>query len=147
MAIGEIEIRAMTRKDLDAVARIDYKLLGTERRDYWEAKYDMFENHSALAPLVATVERNVVGFIIGDASGWEYGIPNTVGWIDTIGVDPDFQMKGIGRLLLTEMVNYMKKVGVEKVYTFVNWKDWDLLKFFASLGFTRGEMVNLELRL
>ncbi len=29
--------------------------------------------------------RKVVGSILGDASGWEYGVPNTVGWIDTMG--------------------------------------------------------------
>lgn len=147
MAIGEIEIRAMIAKDLEAVANIDKELLGKERRDYWEAKFDLFETHSSLTPLVATIDGKVVGFIIGDASGWEYGIPNSVGWIDTIGVNPAYQMKGIGRLLLTEMVNYMKKVGVERVYTFVNWKDWNLMKFFASIGFDRGEMVNLELKL
>jgi ribosomal protein S18 acetylase RimI-like enzyme len=47
----------------------------------------------------------VVGFILGDASGWEYGVPNTVGWIDTIGVHPDYQKKGIARALLMEMVD------------------------------------------
>jgi hypothetical protein len=26
-----------------------------------------------------------VGFILGDASGGEYGVPDTRGWIDTIG--------------------------------------------------------------
>jgi ribosomal protein S18 acetylase RimI-like enzyme len=47
----------------------------------------------------------VVGFILGDASGWEYGVPNTVGWIDTIGVHPGYQKKGIARALLMEMVD------------------------------------------
>jgi hypothetical protein len=27
----------------------------------------------------------VVGFILGDASGLEYGVPDTVGWIDAMG--------------------------------------------------------------
>jgi hypothetical protein len=30
----------------------------------------------------------------------------------------------------------------------VNWSDWDLLKFFHAMGFTRGgEMINLELKI
>jgi hypothetical protein len=30
-------------------------------------------------------EGRVVGFILGDASGWECGVSNTVGWIDAMG--------------------------------------------------------------
>ena len=30
----------------------------------------------------------VVGFILGDASGWEYGVQDTVGWTDTKGYTP-----------------------------------------------------------
>jgi hypothetical protein len=29
----------------------------------------------------------------------------------------------------------------------VDWKKWDLLKFFEKMGFTRGDMINLELKL
>ena len=53
----------------------------------------------------------MVGFILGDASGWEYGVPDTVGWIDTIGVHPDYQKRGVARALLTEMIDNLKKVG------------------------------------
>jgi len=83
-------------------------------------------------------------FILGDASGWEYGVPENIGWIDTIGVDPSFQKKGMARMLIEEMLNYMKKVGVDTVYTFVNWRDWGLLQFFDAMGFRRGDMINLE---
>jgi GNAT superfamily N-acetyltransferase len=44
------------------------------------------------------------GIIIGSSSGREYGIPENAGWIDTIGVLPEYQNKGIARLLLKEMV-------------------------------------------
>ena len=37
----------------------------------------------------------VVDFILGDASGWEYGVPDTVGWIDTIGVLPTTKRGGL----------------------------------------------------
>jgi len=29
----------------------------------------------------------------------------------------------------------------------VNWKDWDLLQFFDRMGFKRGDMINLELKI
>jgi N-acetylglutamate synthase-like GNAT family acetyltransferase len=67
--------------------------------------------------------------------------------IDTIGVHPDFQKRGIARALLMEMVDNLKKVGVDTIYTFVNWRDWDLLQFFDAMGFQRGDMINLELKI
>ncbi|RLB23694.1 MAG: hypothetical protein DRG73_05000, partial [Deltaproteobacteria bacterium] len=37
--------------------------------------------------------------MLGHASGREYGVPENIGWIDTIGVDPSFQKSGVGRIL------------------------------------------------
>jgi ribosomal protein S18 acetylase RimI-like enzyme len=82
---------------------------------------------------------------LGDASGWEYGIPDTKGYIDTIGVDPDYQRHGVATLLLREMVNHLKKVGVETIFTYVDWRNGDLLRFFDSVGFQLGDMINLQL--
>ena len=87
----------------------------------------------------------MVGFILGNASDWEYGIPDNIAWIDTIGVLKEYQKKGIARLLFKEMFSMFKKVGVNKIYVFVNWRDWDLLRFFDRMGFNRGNMINLEL--
>ncbi len=92
------------------------------------------------------MEGKVIGFILGDASGWEYG-PENIGWVETIGVDPSYQKKGVARILMEEMLNYMKKVGVDTVYTFVNWRDWGLLQFSDAIGFRRGDMINLEFKI
>jgi hypothetical protein len=39
----------------------------------------------------------------------------------------------------------LKTIGVKTIYTLVSWNDWDLLQFFHAMGFTRGDMINLEL--
>lgn len=143
----EVEIRVMDYRDLDAIVEIDVKVLGKSRPEYWQMKIELSKSRSPMASLVAEAEGKVVGFILGDASGWEYGIPDTVGWIDTIGVHPDYQKRGIARALLMEMVNNLKKVGVDTIYTFVNWRDWGLLQFFDATGFRRGDMINLELKI
>jgi len=93
------------------------------------------------------MEGKVVGFTLRNASRWEYGIPQNIGWIDTIGVDPSYQKKGVARMLMGEMLNYMKKVGVNTIYTFVNWREWGLLQFFDAMGFKRGDMINLEFKI
>jgi len=139
-------IRTMTHKDLERILEIDKKVLGKSRPEYWELKLMMVERRSPVVSLVAELDGKIVGFIIGDASGWKYGAPDNIGWIDTIGVDPDYQRRGIAKMLMTEMINDLKKSGVQTIYTFVNWRDWDLLKFFDANGFQRGSMMNLELK-
>jgi ribosomal protein S18 acetylase RimI-like enzyme len=143
-----LSIRPLTIRDLDAIVEIDRKVLGKARRDFWKQKIELPNSRYPLSGLIAEIEGKVVGFILGEVSGWEFGIPDTVGWISTIGVDPDYQHKGIARKLSQEFIKNLKAIGVGVVYTLVNWSDWDLLKFFRAMGFTRGgEMINLELKI
>jgi ribosomal protein S18 acetylase RimI-like enzyme len=110
-------------------------------------KMTLAEQRLPMASLVAEADGKVVGFILGDASGYEYDVPENIGWIDTIGVDPAYQKQGIARMLMNEMIVNLKKVGVDTVYTMVNWRDWNLLKFFDATGFKRGPLINLELKI
>ncbi len=138
-------IRTMVPSDLDRIIEIDIKVLEKPRPEYWEMKIELMEKRSQISALVAELDGKVVGFIIGGASRWEYGVPENIGWIDTIGVDPDYQRKGIAKILFTELTDNLKKMGVDSIITFVTRRDWLLLKFFNSLGFQKGDMINLEL--
>jgi GNAT superfamily N-acetyltransferase len=141
-----VKLRILTLKDLDTVTEIDYSLLGKKRREYWETRLERMET-SGVPSLAAEISGKMIGFILGNASGWEYGIPENIAWIDTLGVVKEHQNKGIAKLLFTEMSSMFKKVGVDTIYVFVNWRDWDLLQFFDKMGFQRGDMINLELKL
>lgn len=138
-------IRRMVSSDLERIIEIDIEVLGKQRPDYWKMKIEMVEKRPQISALVAELDGKVVGFIIGGASRWEYGVPENIGWIDTIGVDPDHQRKGIAKLLFREMTQHLKKDGIDTVITFVTRRDWLMLKFFSRLGFQKGDMVNLEL--
>ncbi len=146
--LARLSIRPLTFGDLDAIVEIDRKVLGKVRQDFWRGKIELPNARYPFSGLVAELEGRVIGFIVGETSGWEFGIPETVGWISTIGVDPDYQHKGVARKLSQEFIRNLRGVGVSVVYTLVNWSDWDLLKFFRAMGFTRGgEMINLELKI
>ncbi len=159
MATG-LRIRSLNESDLDAVVEIDRKILGKSRRDYWRRKIayaDIYPRPS----LVAEIEGKVVGFILGYVSGWEFGVPDTVGWIDTIGVDPDHQNRGVGKTLFKSLIENFRRTGREErpeakesriegvnvVYTLVRWNDWSLLRFFHKMGLKRGDMISLELKI
>jgi ribosomal protein S18 acetylase RimI-like enzyme len=137
----------MTARDLDYIVEIDRRVLGKSRPDYW--KKVVPENPQyPFSSLVAEFEGKVIGFVVGEVSGWEFGVPDTIGWLSIIGVDPDYQHKGVARKLSQEFVENLKSIGVSVIYTLVNWNDWDLLKFFHAMGFTRGgDMINLELKI
>ena len=146
--LAGVDIRPMTIGDLDGIVEIDRKVLGKPRPDYWKKKIELPNPRNPLSCLVAECEGKVIGFIVGELSGWEFGVPDTIGWISTIGVDPDYQHRGVARKLGQEFIRNLKVIGVTVVYTLVNWNDWDLLKFFRAMGFTReGEMINLELKI
>jgi ribosomal protein S18 acetylase RimI-like enzyme len=146
--LTELTIRPLTVGDLEAIVEIDRKVLGKTRRDYWKNKIEVPNPGYPLSCLVAEIEGKVVGVIVGEVSGWEFGIPDTIGWITIIGVDPAYQNRGVAKKLSEEFIKNLKAIGVTIIYTLVNWNDWDLLKFFRAMGFTRGgDMINLELRI
>jgi predicted N-acetyltransferase YhbS len=145
--LENVTIRILRQEDLEAIVEIDQKVLKENRRDYWKRKLETLGSKSAPTSFVAEDEGKVIGFILGDISGWEFGVPDTIGWIDTIGVDPAYQKKGLATALAKELINSLKLVGVRTIYTLVSWNDWNLLQFFHAMGFTRGDMINLELKI
>ena len=159
----KVKIRVLKENDIDAVVEIDKKVLGKERREFWKRKIAYADIYPRPA-LVAELNKKVVGFIMGYVSGWEFGVPDTVGWIDTLGIDPAYQRRGIGRALFTALIENFKRSGQEKtsgiesfektrvagvniVYTLVSWNDWGLLQFYNAMGLRKGNMLNLELRI
>jgi len=143
----DFTIRTLKKDDLNAIVEIDEKVLGENRRNYWEGKLELMNRKSSQVSLVVEMNGEVVGFILGDISGWEYGVPETSGWSDTIGVDPGYQKRGLAKALTHELRKNLKALGVKTIYTLVSWNDWDLLQFFHAVGFTRGDMINLELKI
>ena len=141
-----VTLRMLTLKDVDMVVEIDESLLGAKRRGYWERRLEQIET-SGVPSLAAEIDGKVVGFVLGDASGWEFGIPQNIAWIDTICVRKEYQRQGIAKLLFREMASMFKKIGIDVIYTFVNQKDSEFLQFCDKMGLKKGDMINLEMKI
>ncbi len=143
------KIRVMRGADLDAIVAIDEKASGQNRREYYERKVAVLldRKHTINSSLVAELDGGIVGFIMGDVYFGEFGIPETSGTIDSLGVDPKYQNRGIASELIDQFITNMRAVGVKKVYTLVNWDDFALEKFFSSHKFVPSKRINLELAL
>jgi ribosomal protein S18 acetylase RimI-like enzyme len=147
MKISAIRIRLMTADDFDAVVGIDAKVLKAPRPEYYAAKFEkLFKSVDYLpTSLVAEQEDGtVVGFVMGELFMGEYGIYQQEASLDTIGIDPDHQREGIGKLLIDEFMDHCKRIGVKKMNTLVNLDDAKMIHFFSKNRFNPSKTINLE---
>ena len=86
----------------------------------------------------------VVGFVMGALYMGEYGILREEATLDTIGVDPSYQHRGIGNQLIDEFMDHLKSLGVQKINTLVDWNDSKLIHFFSANQFSPSKSINLE---
>ncbi|RMG57049.1 MAG: GNAT family N-acetyltransferase [Deltaproteobacteria bacterium] len=140
---GEIRIRRMNVNDVESVLAIDEKITGRPHEAQWESKILEHLSSNPLGCLVAEVDGRVVGFVIGTIRGWEFGIPKC-GWIEIVGVDPDYRRKGVARALIDALEPFFRMNSVPSVKTMIDWNDGGLVSFFSSLGFKRSEYIILE---
>ena len=141
-----IKIRLMKADDFDAIVRIDEKVLKSSRPEYYKMKFEKFVQSKDYVPtsLVAEEEGTVVGFVMGELYIGEYGISEDRATLDTIGVDPSFQHRGVGQLLINEFIEHLRKLGIRRINTLVDWNDAKLIHFFSSNRFSPSKTVNLE---
>ncbi len=142
-----IKIRLMKAEDFDAVAAIDRKVLKISRTEYYEVKFEkLFASTDYLPASLVAEEKDgtVVGFIMGEIYMGEFGIFQEEARLDTIGVDPECQHKGIGEQLINEFMDHLRSVGVQKIHTLVDWNDSKLIHFFSANHFSPSKTINLE---
>ena len=142
-----IKIRLMKADDFDAVVGIDEKVLKKSRPEDYEMKFEkLFKSKDYLpTSLVAEdADGTVVGFVMGVLYVGEFGIFKEEASLDTIGVDPYCQHKGIGEQLINEFMEHLRKLGVRKVNTLVDWNDSKLIQFFSANRFSPSKTINLE---
>ena len=143
-----INIRLMKSDDFDTVVRIDEKVLKASRPEYYEMKFEKLFKSKDYIPtsLVAEAEDGtVVGFVMGVLYMGEYGIFQEEATLDTIGVDPSYQHKGIGERLINEFADHLRALGVQKINTLVDRNDSILMHFFDANQFSPSKtIINLE---
>ncbi len=143
----DIIVRPMGEIDISQAANIHRYVIREglgQVPDY--AIEDLFKSSIKKSPktcLVAVIDDNVAGFIIGGIKEWGFGVEHS-GWIEMIEVDPKQMGKNIGKTLAEALINYFKEEGINEVYTSVMWDSGDLIAFFKSVGFDKSSFINLE---
>jgi len=149
--ITTTNIRLLNMDDLDDILQIEEKiekgqnLEKPERMEYLEetATYHL-QHGEPLLNLGAEIDGKLVGFIFAEIRLWEFGRGEKTGWIKVLGIDPEYQGRGIGCKLGETLLGHFKRKNIKKVRTLVDWYEGNLISYFKSLGFDILNMIPLE---
>lgn len=141
-----IEVRRMGRPDIDAVIELD-RILGQGKSQI------SYKDIVALDPggpldfsYVAVEKDKIVGFIL--AHLMYMGMPfYELCVINAIDVRDDYQSKGIGRILVDEVLAKCSTEGINTVRAVFPEKNEKLRKAVENLGFHRSPIVNFDITL
>ena len=145
MSRSDVTVRAIEPSDLPAIIRIDEKLSGQTRKEYWQRRLEI----SALRPpwmsLVAETDGRIAGFLFGWVAESEFGMSQPTAWVDLIGVDPPYRGRGIAHALIDRFVRSAEHLrAIQKVATLIDLAQADVREFFLRQGFHHGPMIQME---
>lgn len=145
------QVRLLTMDDLEDILKIlekidkELKIESTERMESLkETAIYHLQQVDPLMNLGAEIDEKLVGFVLAEIRLWEFGIGEKTGWIKVLGVDPEYQGRGIGHKLGETLLGHFKRKNIKKIRTLVNWYDGNLISYFRSLGFDILNMIPLE---
>lgn len=139
------QVRQLRADDFEAVRRIDRRVSGSDRTEYLQRKFDEALQQSAIAVSLAAEEKGfVVAFAMARVDFGDFGRIEPGAALDTIGVDPSFAGKGYGRALLSQMVENLAALQVERLETEVARENFELLKFLYALGFGPSQRLSFQ---
>lgn len=142
LARDRIPVRSLAEGDLRALVAIDRRITGRDRSNYFQRKLaDALTESDVRVSLVADLNSVPVGFIMARVDLGEFGRVETTAVLDTIGVDPDYQNRGVGRALVSQLLANLGTLRVEKVRTEVDWQDHDLLAYLDRNGFRPSQQL------
>ena len=87
--------------------------------------------------LVIEVDNIIIGYV-----KFKYNIKTTRSiWIDEIIIDKDYQKKGYGKMLITEVTKFAEKNNYQRIELNCWSFNKDALKFYEKIGFTQQRII------
>jgi ribosomal protein S18 acetylase RimI-like enzyme len=132
---AQAKLRPLDELDIGAIVKIDERITGIYKPEIWEQRVAYYLRRDPESSQVAEMDGHVVGFMLGDVRGGEFGIEETSGWIERFGIDPDYRGRDLGRQLYEAMLKTFRARGVSAVRTLVDESDAGVAGFLGALGF------------
>ena len=147
-AAGEPVVRNLRPSDMDAVVRLDARVTGRSREEYFRTKLAMaLADTGVEVSLAAEVDGCFVGFLLARVYYGEFGSLEQTAVLDTLDVDPDFRGQGVGRALMGQLRQNLRALMIGTLRTEIEWGNMDLMAFFQREGFQPAPRLCLDLPL
>ncbi|CAN5200576.1 hypothetical protein BH18CHL2_BH18CHL2_11920 [soil metagenome] len=140
-------IRPLTELDIEAVTRIDERVTGQYRPQVWEQRVGYYMRRDPESSQVAELDGEVVGFMMGEVRGGEFGLDEPTGWIEFFGVDPAARGRDVGRGLCEALIAHFRRRGAHIARTIVAARDREIAGFIVAMGFAEAPLTAFEKRL
>ncbi len=145
--MGDVKIRPLPELDIEAICKIDERITGKYRPEVWEDRVVYYIRRDPDSSQVADTDGKVVGFMLGEVRGGEFGLEEPTGWVEFFGVDPQAREKGVGRSLIEAMFAGFRSRGAHVARTMVANTDTDIDAFIRRMGFMPAPVTAFEKRL
>ena len=148
MEYDTVQVRRLHPRDLEAVIRLDSKIVGRRRDEYFKVKLQQALADTGIqVSLAAELDGAFAGFCLCRVYYGEFGSLEKVAVLDTLGVHPDFGRRGVGRGILRQLRNNLLALGISTLQTEINWGEPALLTYFQHAGFLLAPRLSLDLDL
>ena len=133
----QIVIRNCQREDLPKIFEINLKAFS---QPHQMVEFSWFYEMEPTGTFVAVdkFRNKIAGFVFGVCKPFFFYLQKADikdGWIPLIAVDPDYQKKGIGTLLMQTIENYFRSKGTKEVKIEVRESNVGALEFYKKIGF------------
>jgi ribosomal protein S18 acetylase RimI-like enzyme len=140
-----IRVRPLDELDIGGIVRIDERISGLYRPDFWESRVMYYLRRDPQASQVAESDGRVVGFMLADVRAGEFGLEEPSGWIERFGIDPDYRGRDLGRALFDAIASHFRELGTKRIRTLALETD-AVAGFLKRLGFEPAPLVALEMK-
>lgn len=145
----EIRIRNLEDVDIGGIVRLDEKISGEYRPEVWERRVGYYLRRDPEASVVALSDGEVIGFMLGEVRSGDFGLEEPTGWIEVLGVDPDYRRMSVGQRLAERMIEHFRREGATSVHTLMvdEQQEAGTARFFESIGFAPATLQPYVLKL
>ncbi len=140
-----IRVRPLDELDIGGIVRIDERISGTYRPDFWESRVMYYLRRDPQSSQVAEADGKVVGFMLADVRAGEFGLEEPSGWIERFGIDPDYRGRDLGRAMFNAIAAHFRELGATRIRTLAVQSD-AVAGFLTRLGFEPAPLVALEMK-
>jgi ribosomal protein S18 acetylase RimI-like enzyme len=148
--IHSINIRRVSKDDLEHVASLDERVTKIAKPGYWNDIYKRYAERRLEERFFLVAEASddlsqlpLLGYIVGEIRVWEFG-SEPCGWVFAFSVEPETRLQGIGEKLFADISRRFKQAGMTTMRTMVPRQNQLHMAFFRSEGMVAGPYIQLE---